>query len=57
MQLVEHRIYGKGKIRKKRFGGFELYVEFEDGIERWVRRDEVRFLSERPILVKHKHTK
>ena len=54
MQLVEHRIYGKGKIQKKRFGGFELYVEFEDGIERWVRRDEVRFLSETPILIKHK---
>jgi len=28
MQLVEHRIYEKGKIQKKRFGGFELYVEF-----------------------------
>lgn len=54
MQLVEHRIYGKGKIQKKRFGGFELYVEFEDGIGRWVRRDEVRFLSETPILIKHK---
>ena len=54
MQLVEHRIYGEGKIRKKRFGGFELYVEFKDGIERWVRRDEVRFLSETPILIKHK---
>jgi len=40
MQLVEHRIYGEGKIRKKRFGGFELYVEFKDGIERWVRRDD-----------------
>jgi len=57
MQLVEHRIYGKGRILKKRYGGFDLRVEFEDGIERWVRRDEVRFLSERPILVKHKHTK
>jgi len=54
MQIIEHQIYGKGKIQKKRFGGFELYVEFEDGIKRWVRRDEVRFLSETPILIKHK---
>jgi len=54
MQLVEHIIYGKGEIQKKRFGGFELYVEFEDGIGRWVRRDEVKFLSETPILMKHK---
>lgn len=57
MQLVEHKTYGKGKILRKRYGGFELYVEFEDGIGRWVRRDEIRFLSEAPILVKHKDTK
>ncbi|AGB05084.1 ATPase [Aciduliprofundum sp. MAR08-339] len=57
MQLIEHRTYGKGKILRERYGGFELYVEFEDGIRRWVRKDEVRFLSEAPILVKHKHTK
>lgn len=54
MQLIEHRIYGRGRIQKSRFGGFELYVKFEDGIERWVRRDEIRFLSETPILIKHK---
>ena len=54
MQLVEHINYGKGKIQKKRFGGFELYVEFEDGIKKWVRRDEVRFLSKTSILIKHK---
>jgi len=57
MQLIEHRTYGKGKILRERYGGFELYVEFEDGFRRWVRKDEIRFLSESPILVKHKHTK
>ena len=57
MKLIEHRTYGKGKILKERYGGFELYVEFEDGIKRWVRRDEIRFLSETPILVKHKTTR
>jgi len=53
MLIVEHRVYGRGKVQKKRFGGFELYVEFEDGISRWVRSDEVIFLSETPTLKKH----
>jgi len=52
MQLVEHQRYGRGKAQKKRFDGFELYVEFEDGISRWVRRDEIRFLSETSVLKK-----
>ena len=46
MWEVEHKNYGKGKIIKKRFGGFEIYVEFEDGIQRWVRKDDVKFLPE-----------
>lgn len=54
LDLIEHLVYGKGKIQKKRFRGFELYVKFEDGIERWVRRDEVRFLSETPVLIEHR---
>jgi len=41
VQYVEHKTYGRGRVCKERFGGFELYVEFEDGISRWVRRDEV----------------
>jgi hypothetical protein len=45
VQYVEHKTYGKGRICKERFGGFELYVEFEDGISRWVRRDEVEFIG------------
>jgi len=57
MQLIEHKIYGKGRILKKRFGKFELHVEFEDGVKRWVRRDEVRFLSETPLLTKHESPK
>jgi len=52
--LVEHKVYGKGKVIKKRYGGFELYIEFEDGILRWVRRDEVRFLVEKPLITKYK---
>ncbi|MCD6177487.1 MAG: DUF2791 family P-loop domain-containing protein [Candidatus Cloacimonetes bacterium] len=57
MQLIEHRTHGKGRILNKRFGGFELYVEFEDGIKRWARRDQVRFLSEAPILIKYEPPK
>lgn len=58
MQLVEHIFYGKGKILKERYGGFELYVNFfEDGFRRWVRRDEIRFLSETPVLIKYKPAK
>ncbi len=53
MQLIEHRIYGKGRVQNKRFGGFELYVKFEDGISRWVRRDDIRLLSNTSVLVKH----
>lgn len=45
VQYVEHKIYGRGRICKERFGGFELYVEFEDGMSRWVSRDEVEFIG------------
>ncbi len=57
MQLVEHQRYGRGKVQKERFDGFELYVEFEDGISRWVRRDEIRFLSETSVLKKDESPK
>ena len=57
MQLVEHQRYGRGRVQKKRFDGFELYVEFEDGISRWVRRDEIRFLSETSVLKKDESPK
>lgn len=43
--FVEHREFGCGRIKNQRNGGFELYVEFYDGNSRWVRIDEVRFIS------------
>ena len=55
--LIEHADYGRGEIRKRRYGGFELYVAFDDGISRWVRNHEVRTLSENPILTKPMPTK
>jgi len=57
MQLVEHRMYGRGKLQRKRFSGFELYVKFQDGISRWIRHDEARFLSGAPLLTKHETPK
>jgi len=45
MQSVRHAVYGVGEVRETRFLGFELSVEFEDGILRWIRRDELEFLS------------
>jgi hypothetical protein len=56
MQMVEHKIYGKGEIQKERFKGFELSVKFENDISRWVRRDDIRFISETPILTKPKES-
>jgi len=35
--LIEHAEYGRGEILKRRYGGFELYVAFDDGISRWVK--------------------
>ena len=44
MRSVKHAAYGIGEVRETRFGGFELSVQFEDGILRWVRQDELEFL-------------
>jgi Cdc6-like AAA superfamily ATPase len=42
---VRHATYGIGGVQQTRFGGFEMFVEFEDGILRWIRQDELEFLS------------
>ncbi|MCD4818368.1 MAG: DUF2791 family P-loop domain-containing protein [Candidatus Cloacimonetes bacterium] len=54
MQQIEHRRYGKGKVIKQRYGGFELHINFQDEFKRWVRRDEIKFLGRSQILPKHK---
>lgn len=46
MQSVKHATYGIGEVRETRFGGFERSVRFGDGILRWIRQDELEFLSE-----------
>ena len=45
MQSVKHAVYGIGEVQQTRFGGFEISARFEDGILRWIRQDELEFLS------------
>ncbi len=51
MAFIFHKKYGRGEIKKKRFGGFEVYVLFEDGISRWIRSDQVKFSEKRPPII------
>ena len=41
MDKVFHRKYGNGEVLRKRFGGFEVEVLFEDNIKRWIRIDRL----------------
>ena len=43
MNIIIHKLFGDGKVLTTRASGLELYVEFEDGISRWVRVEDVRF--------------
>ncbi|KKN16993.1 hypothetical protein LCGC14_0970310 [marine sediment metagenome] len=38
-----HKRFGEGKVLTTRASGLELFIEFEDGITRWVRMEDVRF--------------
>ena len=49
---IEHRTYGKGQIVESRYLGFELRVRFDNGLSRWIRKNDVRFLTETFILPK-----
>jgi hypothetical protein len=37
LRKVKHTYYGEGKVLKSRYGGAEVFVEFESGISRWIR--------------------
>jgi len=43
---VYHRDYGKGEIIDSRNAGFELYIEFEHSVRRWVKHSEVIYISQ-----------
>jgi hypothetical protein len=51
---IKHVNYGIGVIQKRRYGGFELLIRFENGISRWIRRDEIQLNSEPVLQPKHK---
>ncbi len=40
-QRVNHPKYGSGSVKKTRFNGFELQVQFGTGPLRWIRVDEI----------------
>lgn len=43
---VQHPIYGKGLVKDSRYMGYEIKVEFENGLHRWVRYNEVKVVDE-----------
>lgn len=47
---LEHGGFGNGLVQETRHKGLELYVLFEDGLKRWVRIEDVRFLSATPVI-------
>ena len=47
---LEHRRFGRGTVEEIRHKGLELSVLFDDGLKRWVRMEDIRFLSSAPII-------
>ncbi|MFC1834264.1 BREX system ATP-binding domain-containing protein [Thermodesulfobacteriota bacterium] len=41
-KIVTHDSYGTGTVRASRHKGLELFIDFEDGLSRWVRCDEMQ---------------
>jgi len=45
-EVVYHSRFGHGVVKKTRYNGFELYVEFENGHCGWIRRDKLERVEE-----------
>ena len=43
---VEHERLGRGVIKKSRHKGYEVFIEFENGVSRWLRFDEIHFVRD-----------
>lgn len=39
--IIKHPVHGRGIVQETRYGGFELRAQFDTGLTRWVRRDQV----------------
>lgn len=50
-RIVNHPKYGRGEVKQSRYKGFELYVQFQDGLTRWVRLDEVEEMGTSSPLI------
>lgn len=44
-RVVNHPKYGRGVVQESRYRGFELRVEFDDGVTRWVRLEDYSLFS------------
>ncbi|MCS7231970.1 MAG: DUF2791 family P-loop domain-containing protein [Elusimicrobiota bacterium] len=42
---VFHNLYGEGEIINRRFKGYEYLVLFENGLKKWIRISELKFLD------------
>lgn len=52
-QAVEHSIYGRGLLLKKRYLGGEAYIHFESGLALWVKSNEIKTISDDPPVIRH----
>ncbi len=41
MRKVKHRFYGDGIVLKSRYGGAEVFVEFDNSISRWIKEKDL----------------
>jgi len=54
-QIVKHANYGKGIILKTRAAGLDLFVQFDSGLNRWLKKSSLSFPNE--IAPKRKYSK
>ncbi|BBO18321.1 conserved hypothetical protein [Candidatus Brocadia pituitae] len=49
-RIVNHFKYGHGVVKQSRYKDFELLVQFQDGLTRWIRFDELEQTSPKPQI-------
>ncbi len=49
-RIVNHSKYGHGVVKQSRYKDFELLVQFQDGLTRWVRFDELEQIVTTPQI-------
>ena len=51
---VKHSKWGFGIVKASRLSGYELLVQFENGLEFWLKRNELEFFERTPKKVSEK---